>query len=189
MFHQLPLSMRHRCNERRIICCAGPRLRRLGGCNMIKGVLRHSTLPARLSPFIAARRRSPGKVTGTFGAGVAVAGALSAEIDLIRRRTCFLWDPTLTAGPAANRHPTSTLRHHIHTLCPTALPTHARHPQPHTHTAMALKRINKELTDLGRYVAPPKASHAARTTACHCGAPCREHGHRGLHHHLAGTFG
>jgi|SRR5690242_3789832 len=63
----------------------------------------------------------------------------------------------------------------------TALSLHThRNPQHHTrHIDMALKRINKELTDLGRYVDPfsPQwrpASPFARTTLCESGVP--EHG-------------
>jgi hypothetical protein len=48
---------------------------------------------------------------------------------------------------------------------------------------MALKRINKELTDLGRYVRFSAKARLARMTACDCGAPCRGYGDMASQHH------
>ena len=56
---------------------------------------------------------------------------------------------------------------------------------------MALKRINKELTDLGRYVVPSSEGEAcplARMTACDGGARRHGNGDMASQHHAFGPI-
>ena len=114
-------------------------------------------------------------------------------IDVIRRRTCFLWDPTLTAGPAAaNRHPTSTLQHHTLTLAARSRPTNTVSRPNHISTTQpwllsALTRSS--LTSAGTSsLLRRRARPLARTTACDGGAPWHLHGDMDSQRRLPVTF-
>lgn len=132
-----------------------------------------AVVPLRAGPrCLPLQRRSPGTVTGTLG----VAGVLSADTP---HALAFLSGPGSTL--TALLQPTSTLQHH--TLDQNPLHRTTYHARRYTQT-MALKRINKELTDLGRYVAPlllwRRRLPFARMTACECGALHHERRRRSL---------